>query len=257
VGGVSLVVAGVAAAAAVGVASNWLAGAVVGLVYGAIACVVSLVPVWVEPEIPSALPPVPLRRRLRAAADKENLMIGLGFGAGTALIAVLILGVVPGLAVGLACGVVMGVWGMAYDATIGAASLVRADPGSGHLGGRPDAVLRASRRAGITSMIGTIPYGAVSLSLFGLVAGLVAGPVAGVATFLVLAAVLGWVIGLANGLDAWLYHYWLRLRLARMGLLPARLPGFLEWCAAPERGWIRITDAYEFRHRELLEHLAD
>jgi len=31
----------------------------------------------------------------------------------------------------------------------------------------------------------------------------------------------------------------------------------LSGCFAPgERGWLRISDAYEFRHRELLEHLA-
>jgi hypothetical protein len=58
------------------------------------------------------------------------------------------------------------------------------------------------------------------------------------------------------GLDAWLYHHWLRRRLHIRGQLPRHLPEFLSWCAEPARGWLRITDAYEFRHRELLDHLA-
>jgi hypothetical protein len=51
-------------------------------------------------------------------------------------------------------------------------------------------------------------------------------------------------------------HYWLRSRLRAQGLLPRRLPQFLSWCAEPSRGWLRITNAYEFRHRELLDHLV-
>ena len=54
----------------------------------------------------------------------------------------------------------------------------------------------------------------------------------------------------------WLYYHWLRRRLAREGLIPRDLRGFLDWCAEPGRGWLRASDAYEFRHRELLEHLA-
>jgi hypothetical protein len=61
--------------------------------------------------------------------------------------------------------------------------------------------------------------------------------------------------GLLFGGNAWLYHYWLR-RLSARGLLPRRLPQFLSWCAEPSRGWLRITDAYEFRHRELLDYLS-
>jgi hypothetical protein len=53
-----------------------------------------------------------------------------------------------------------------------------------------------------------------------------------------------------------LYFNFLRRRLARRGQIPSDLSGFLDWCAAPERGWLRITDVYEFRHRELQEHLA-
>ncbi|MEA2520993.1 MAG: hypothetical protein QOI81_639, partial [Actinomycetota bacterium] len=46
-----------------------------------------------------------------------------------------------------------------------------------------------------------------------------------------------------------------RWRLSRAGILPFRLVTFLEWCALPERSWLRVTDAYEFRHRDLLDHL--
>jgi hypothetical protein len=58
-----------------------------------------------------------------------------------------------------------------------------------------------------------------------------------------------------SGLDAWLYFHWLNRRLARRGLLPRNLPGFLDWCAHPSRQWLRATHVYEFRHRELREHL--
>jgi hypothetical protein len=44
--------------------------------------------------------------------------------------------------------------------------------------------------------------------------------------------------------------------LAARGALPARLRAFLQWCTKDERAWLRLSDAYEFRHRELLEHLA-
>ena len=52
------------------------------------------------------------------------------------------------------------------------------------------------------------------------------------------------------------YYHWLRRRLARKGYLPRRLQPFLEWCAAPERAWLRVSDAAEFRHREFLDYLA-
>ncbi len=48
----------------------------------------------------------------------------------------------------------------------------------------------------------------------------------------------------------------LRWPLYALGSLPLHLPAFLEWCACVERRWLRIADAYEFRHRELLEHLT-
>jgi hypothetical protein len=78
--------------------------------------------------------------------------------------------------------------------------------------------------------------------------GLPVGPAFGLAFLL--------IVGLAGGMDAWLYYHWACHRLARKGSLPRRLLAFLEWCALPERGWLRLSDACEFRHRELLDHLA-
>jgi Flp pilus assembly protein TadB len=131
--------------------------------------------------------------------------------------------------------------------------LVAAEPPARFAHERPDAVLVASRNSGLAvgataGLFASLPVGLA----FGLTEGLSAGLLIGL--FFVL--VIGLPIGLMFGLDAWLYHYWLRWRLRARGLLPARLPAFLEWCARDERGWLRITDAYEFRHRELLEHLA-
>jgi hypothetical protein len=59
-----------------------------------------------------------------------------------------------------------------------------------------------------------------------------------------------------TSLATWVYYVWIRYRLARSGMLPWRLSQFLRWCCAPEREWMRASDAYEFRHRELLDHLS-
>jgi hypothetical protein len=64
---------------------------------------------------------------------------------------------------------------------------------------------------------------------------------------------LGLVSCLTFGLAFWLYRHWVRHRLATQGLLPSRLKEFVDWCASFERGWLRVSDAYEFRHRELFE----
>jgi tetratricopeptide (TPR) repeat protein len=59
----------------------------------------------------------------------------------------------------------------------------------------------------------------------------------------------------ASGLEAWAYYQWTRWRLSRRGLLPLQLRKFLDW-AAQDTGLLRARDAYEFRHRELLDYLA-
>jgi hypothetical protein len=86
--------------------------------------------------------------------------------------------------------------------------------------------------------------------------GLVVGLASGLPSALVFGLAYALAFGLTGGVDAWLYYHWLCRRLARQGSLPQGLQPFLEWCAEPERGWLRLSDACEFRHRELLDHLA-
>jgi hypothetical protein len=153
-------------------------------------------------------------------------------------------------------------------ATVGTQVIVE-DPPRRFASAGPGAVLSASRSSGLRStlliglavvlagvLVGGLLFALLNyygsdddlLVHFGLIFRLAFGVVFGV--------VSGVAVGLAVGLDAWLFHYWLRWRLAARGVLPARLPAFLRWCAEDERAWLRISDAYEFRHRELLEYLA-
>lgn len=120
-----------------------------------------------------------------------------------------------------------------------------ADPPQ-HLAAKgPTAVLSASRNNGLIFGVGF----ALLLALLGLTRGIdeaLAGAIVG--------AVFG---SLTIGhLQPWLYHHWVRSRLAGDGLVPRQLCEFLEWCCLPERRWLRATDAYEFRHRDLLDYLA-
>ena len=109
----------------------------------------------------------------------------------------------------------------------------------------PGAVLAAARNRWLLMALGGGVIGAVlGLQTGGWVGAIIVG---------LLAALLG---GLFGGLGTWLYHYQLRWLLARKGLLPRQLPRFLRWCAEPKRSWLRVSDGYEFRHRELLDHLA-
>lgn len=167
-----------------------------------------------------------------------------------------------GLAHNLLIGLVYGLFGTVFLGLLGfliglQSETVTADPPQRFARAAPNAVLTASRWNGLLS--GLIAASAIGV-LFGLPTGLVTGVGVGVVDGLVFGLGMGLVIGLPhglnNGLDAWLYHYWLRRRCSTRGVLPARLPTFLEWCAEDERGWLRITNAYEFRHRQLLEHLA-
>jgi tetratricopeptide (TPR) repeat protein len=58
-----------------------------------------------------------------------------------------------------------------------------------------------------------------------------------------------------SGIEAWAYYHWTRWRLSRRKLLPLQLRAFLDW-AAEDTGLLRASDSYEFRHRELLDYLA-
>ena len=65
-------------------------------------------------------------------------------------------------------------------------------------------------------------------------------------------------LGLYKGWDAVIWHFWLRLVLAREKRLPWRLVDFLRWASLPEREWVfRVGGSYRFRHREFQEFLAD
>jgi hypothetical protein len=101
-------------------------------------------------------------------------------------------------------------------------------------------------------LIGGLVLGSVVGLLVGLVGGLLLRLVFG----LLFGLVGGLLFGLDGGWNSWLYNYWLRRRLAHSHCLPARLGTFLDWCALPPRNWLRVSDAYEFRHRDLLDHLV-
>lgn len=125
---------------------------------------------------------------------------------------------------------------------------------------RPDAVLVASRNSGLTRGLTVgLGCGLVTGLLFAAGRMLAVGsgaPSAALFALLFYGTIAAIGYGLSGGLSAWVHHYVLRWRLSARGRLPRRLPTFLEWCAEPARGWMRITEAYEFRHRELLDHLA-
>lgn len=255
---------GLVAGLADGLASALVVGPFVGLV------------VWLRASPrPSVRTQVHWRARLHHATRPRKLATDLI----AALAAGLFIGMIAGLITGdwllsglfwALAGLLIGSGSFAVDlaARVGTKVIIE-DPPHRFAHAGPDAVLLASRSSGLLSglLIGlAVPL--ASALVFGLVGALVGGLAGdlvgglGIGLFiglvygLVIGLVGGLVGGLAFGLDAWLYHRWLRWRLAARGALPARLPAFLQWCTQDERGWLRISDAYEFRHRELLEHLA-
>lgn len=118
------------------------------------------------------------------------------------------------------------------------------------LGGRDaGAVLSAVGRHGLVSLTVAGAVGAAALAIGAAVGLLYEELLWLVVIFVVLSA---W----SEGLSAWLYFHWTRWRLARRGRLPFRLQEFLEWASSHQVGWLRFGDGYEFRHRELLDHLA-
>lgn len=113
----------------------------------------------------------------------------------------------------------------------------------------------------ITEFLASLIVGAPFGTIVGASAGIVLGMAVGAYVTLLFTASfpLGAITGILGSLaevTLRVYSRWLRFDLARKGLLPRRLPEFLVWCAAPERGWLRELDGYEFRHRDLLDYLA-
>jgi hypothetical protein len=187
----------------------------------------------------------------------DELAGGLMFGLAGGLMFGLTFGLAGGLVGGLAVVLAHRLLGVINDLAAAGTAVVGADPPRRFAHARPDAVLTASRRSGLVGgLLGGLAGGLIFGLLGGLAGGLAGGPAGGLAGGLAVGPIAGLAFGLRGGLDAWLYHYFLRGRLRARGVLPVRLPEFLEWCADDERGWLRITDAYEFRHREFLDHLA-
>jgi hypothetical protein len=115
-----------------------------------------------------------------------------------------------------------------------------------HLAGRgPHAVTKATRDHGLlaasfAAVLFAVPSMLLGVSTTGL---------------LIIVGINALLIGWLGGLNAWAFHYWARWRIARAGLLPYRLGSFLEW-AANDAGHLRASDAYEFRHKQLRDYLA-
>ena len=124
-------------------------------------------------------------------------------------------------------------------------SFVSEEPPTHFAGRGPNAVTKATRSHGFLAA----SFAAVLFSVPSLLLGV------GAAWFLVIVGFNAVLVGWLGGLNAWAFHYWARWRIARAGLLPYRLGGFLEW-AAKDAGHFRASDAYEFRHKELRDYLA-
>jgi hypothetical protein len=233
-----------------------------GLGFGLVGGLLVGLSTWLVVESrPSVRTRVSWRGRLLSAPRRKVLIRRLALGLISALVSGLSVGLIVELRIGLLVGFTSGVGILLLSIALAGTDVIAADPPLRFAYTGPDAVLDASRSSGLA--------GAVAGALAGGLAGALAGGLFGridvglydwladaLYTGLAFGLAFGLIGGLAGGLDAWLYHYWLRWRLRRRRLLPVRLPSFLDWCARDERGWLRISDAYEFRHRELLEHLA-
>ncbi len=247
----------------------------VGLVGGLLFGMIFALSVLPRPSVPK---PLRWRARVQHATTKDRIVSTLCFGLAVGLFFGLLFGLLFGSVTGLFWGLFIGLAGglVSFASDLLEGEVITADPPQRFAHATPDAVLNASRRNGL--VVGLIVWLVFGL-FFGLIGGLLnallldaqlegvggllgrllGGLFAGIQWLsggLFFGLVLGLTIGLLVGLDAWLYHHWLRWRLVAQNVLPARLPAFLEWCAEYDRGWLRITDAYEFRHRELLDHLT-
>ena len=193
------------------------------------------------------------------------VLFGLGFGiATTVLVLLLVMTIIAAGA--LITGTLSGIGGtlpqvIGFAGAIGfvmAVSMVAmhvADVGThgvfeeppAHFVGRgPNALIVSARNHGLVSAAaaaGFLTPAVLAMHHFGL------------GDFTLLVPILAVVMGYLSGLNSWCYFHWARWRLACAGFLPLRLRAFLEW-AADDTGWLRAGDGYEFRHKELLDHLA-
>lgn len=249
------VAVGLAHGLPLGLVAGLAGGLVGGLVFGLVGLIIAP-PLWSS--VPSVRAERSWRQRIRFATRAERLRVDAAGGLATAPVGALVsrlfelgAGRVGALGVALGTGLITGLVGVARDLLEPEEIVADAPQRLRHAG--PDAVLASSRVNGLVTGLVVGLIGGLSVAL---VVGLIVGLIGGLAYGLGVGLIGGLSAGLPFGLGAWLYHHWLRRRLARRGALPADLPGFLRWCAQDERNWLRITEAYEFRHRELLDHLA-
>jgi hypothetical protein len=238
-------------------------GLIIGLFCGGLVGLSTWLGVGSQPSIRTRLQ---RRAQLRSALVRKALVRRLARG----LLVALPVGLVVGLIAGVTPGLIFGFGAEMSTLFLGLAlvgtDVILAEPPTHFAFMRPDAVLMATRSSGWAGASAGGLAGGLAGALINELLVLIGGAddadwladalYVGLAWALVFALAFGLVGALVGGLDAWLYHYWLRWSLCSRGLLPSRLPAFLDWCACDDRGWLRVSDAYEFRHRELLEHLA-
>jgi hypothetical protein len=131
------------------------------------------------------------------------------------------------------------------------------DTGREKIGSRgPYAVLLGSIRSGCIQFI--LYVSLFVLAKFFVLDPLTHGPVeTNTGLWLLLIVTIGLVAGLNGGWSAVVWHFLLRLQLARERALPWRLVDFLQWTSLPEREWtINIGGSFRFRHREFQAFLA-
>lgn len=141
-------------------------------------------------------------------------------------------------------GVFMAVLVFIYALSEVGESNVAEEPPASLVGRGPGAVIRATRNNALFAAF-------LGLALLAPLALLVSDPDARWRLVVLSVGLAAW----GQGMDAWAFYHWSRWRLHRAGLIPRRLRRFLDW-ASEDTGWLRASDAYEFRHRELLDYLA-
>jgi hypothetical protein len=214
----------------------------------------------------SILAPIDWRARLTSAGRGFGLNLLIAAGLSLALVGAL--SVPGGSASFQALAPIIGVFGVPIALGGGLLGFVRpgtvamsSDPPRRLIGRQPTDVLREARTAAVRTVAATVLTFAIVLALTLLVLDVMDAGLLGsvLSQFLFIAGLVVFPAALVVGgreFRPLFTHYWIRRDLARRGCIPRRLPEFLAWCTLPERGWLRASDAYEFRHRQLLEYLA-
>lgn len=163
-------------------------------------------------------------------------------------------GILTGLAVGaLGCSLIGLLVGLTLYRLENGRSVSAGVPGRGLTVAHPLSVLRMCARAGLaTGVIAAVVSTAVAY--YGL--DTLYGP--DIASTLAVPGGIVFAVFCASeaGLGALVYFHFLRTRSGLRGDAPWRVNAFLQWCSQPERSWLRGSNAFEFRHREFLDHLS-